>query len=132
MLADPQTSYSPSYPVLHKAQLLISSSLPAHNRSILFLMGCTTEVWQIDPRRTACPAIGGNTRRSRSGCVSASEAGYFRNFSPPPVLSCAADRFYQPPYIKGAISRRTGRHPRNGHRHHLLTKCQARKQGENK
>lgn len=39
-------------------------------------------------------------------------------------LCCAADRSYQPPYIKGATNRKTGWYPRNGHRHHLLTKCQ--------
>lgn len=43
-------------------------------------------------------------------------------------LCCAADHSYQPPYIKGAINRRTGWYPRNGHRHHLLTKCQGKKQ----
>lgn len=68
-----------SDPVLHKAQLLISLSLPAYNRSILFLMGCTTEVWENYPRHTASPEIGGNSHRSSLGWV----AGLFEK-----LLSC--------------------------------------------
>lgn len=57
------------YPMLRKAQLLMSLSLPAHNQSILFLMGCMTKVWQIDLHCTACPKIDGNTQHSRLGRV---------------------------------------------------------------
>lgn len=62
----------------------MSLSLPAHNRSILFLMECTAKVWQIDLRRTACPEIEGKTHRSKPGCVRVGEVGYFRT----PLLLC--------------------------------------------
>lgn len=112
----------PPYAVLHKAQLLVSSRQPAHNQSNLFWV---PQLRQINLLFTACPEIEGNTHHSRSGCVRVGEMGYFKKNSP---LCCAADHSYQPPYIKGAINRRTGWYPRNGHRHHLLTKCQGKKQ----
>lgn len=59
----------PPYPMLHKAQLLMSSSLPAHNQSVLFLMDRVPKVWQIDLHCIACPKIVGNTHHSRSGRV---------------------------------------------------------------
>ena len=99
--------------LLHKTQLLRSLSC-CNNRSTLFLMGMHKGSGKL-----ICASR--PTHGSRSGW---GRVGYFRITPPhthtsPQAPTWAADCSYQPPYIKRAISPKTGRHPRNVHRHRL-------------
>lgn len=123
MLADPQTSYSTSlYAVLRKAQLLVSLRVSACSR--------IDSIFNELHKRGSGKLIRrswnwGEIPTAADRRVAGVGWGYFRN---PPPSFCAVlwcwPFLSEPPYIKEAISRRTGWHPRNGHRHHLLTKCQ--------